>query len=238
MPPAPRLVLLAVALAAGLAACSLPPEIAGGAAPAATGAPAEADARVGSVQLHLTGNEASLPVFSLRGSQTLTLAFDVLTDDGGAPLEVSFQHTDRSGRPDLLPTEYLTGFERDDITDYRQSGATAVPYVHYRYSFPNTLVGFELSGAYRLRVAERGGAVLFERAFYVSEDQAEATLGFGTTLAGGEAGLSVQPAARIEPRAALAAFAVDAPFNAANGWHGDPAKGSPALTVSRSNQFR
>lgn len=37
---------------------------------------------------------------------------------------------------------------------------------------------------------------------------------------------------------ALAAFAVEAPFNAANGWHGDPAKGSPALTISRTNQFR
>jgi len=38
--------------------------------------------------------------------------------------------------------------------------------------------------------------------------------------------------------AALAAFTVDAPFNAANGWQGDPAKGSPALSISRSNQFR
>lgn len=37
---------------------------------------------------------------------------------------------------------------------------------------------------------------------------------------------------------ALATFAVDAPFNAANGWHGDPAKGSPTLTISRTNQFR
>jgi endo-1,4-beta-xylanase len=37
---------------------------------------------------------------------------------------------------------------------------------------------------------------------------------------------------------ALATFAVDAPFHAANGWHGDPAKGSPALTLSRTNQFR
>lgn len=37
---------------------------------------------------------------------------------------------------------------------------------------------------------------------------------------------------------ATASFAVDAPFNAANGWHGDPAKGSPALTIARSNQFR
>ena len=206
MPSASRLAL-PLLLAAALAACSLPPEaFESGPARAVSNALAATDTRVRTVQLHLTGEEASLPVLSLRGSQTLTLAFDVLTDTGGEPLEVSFQHTTRDGVPDLLPTEYLTGFERDDITDYRTSGATAVPYVHYRYSFPNALVGFELSGAYRLRVAERGGAVLFERVFYISEDQAEATLAFGTTLAGGDAGFSVQPAARVQPRPALAAF--------------------------------
>ena len=199
---AARASALLVALA--VSSCTLPPEaFDSDPAAAASTSPAATDARVRTVQLHLTGEEASLPVLSLRGSQTLTLAFDVLTDGGGEPLEVSFQHTTRDGRPDLLPTEYLTGFERDDITDYRASGGTAVPYVHYQYAFPNALVGFELSGAYRLRVAQRGGAVLFERAFYVSEDQAETTLAFGATLAGGDAGLSVQPAARIQPRAAL-----------------------------------
>ncbi|HEX8386551.1 MAG TPA: type IX secretion system plug protein domain-containing protein, partial [Rubricoccaceae bacterium] len=198
---------LALAAACGLAACSLPPE-------AYDTAPSEAptvglaatDSTVRTIQLHITGEEASLPVLSLRGAQTLTLAFDRLVDDGGRPLEVSFQHTTREGRPDLLPTEFLTGFERDDITDYRASGATAVPYVHYEYSFPNALVGFKLSGAYRLRVAERGGATLFERVFYVSEEQAEVDLAFGATLAGGDVGLSVQPAARVRPRAALTDF--------------------------------
>ncbi len=203
-----RLATLASALL--LSACALPPELerdsTGPVPPATTAALAATDARVRTVQLHLTGEEATLPVLSMRGSQTLTLEFDVLTEGSGAPLEVSFQHTTRAGVPDLLPTEYLTGFERDDITDYRPSGATAVPYVHYRYTFPNTLVGFEKSGAYRLRVSERGGPVLFERPFYLSEDRAEATLGFGTTLAGGNAGISIQPAARIQPQPDLARF--------------------------------
>lgn len=206
----PRLALLAlVATGSAVAGCSLPPEFEGGpAVPAAgmTATLAAADSAVGAVQLFITGTEASLPVLSLRGSQTLTLAFDLVGDDAAAPLSVSFQHTTRDGVPDLLPTEFLTGFERDDIVDSRVSGATAVAYTHYRYAFPNTQVGFRLSGAYRLRVARRDGTVLFERPFYISEDQAEATLGFGTTLSGGQAGLSVQPAARVAPRQSIARF--------------------------------
>ncbi len=38
--------------------------------------------------------------------------------------------------------------------------------------------------------------------------------------------------------AATAMFSLDAPFNSSAGWNGDPAKGGPALTISRSNQFR
>lgn len=216
MPPALRRALgrLAVVAVLGLAAlaghgfagCSLPPEAYDSVPAAAQAGPVAPDSTVRTVQLHVTGEEASLPVLSLRGAQTLSLAFDVLTDGGGRPLEVTFLHTTRDGRPDLLPTEFLTGFERDDITDYRASGATAVPYVHYAYTFPNSLVGFRLSGAYRLRVSERGGPVLFERVFYVSEEQAEVDLAFGATLAGGDVGLSVQPAARVRPRAALNDF--------------------------------
>ncbi len=206
-----RLALLASLVTAGaaFAACSLPPEFEGGSGAARpTNLPtlAPTDSSVGAVQLFITGNEASLPVLSLRGAQTLTLAFDLIGDDVAAPLSVSFQHTTRDGVPDLLPTEFLTGFERDDIVDSRVSGATAVPYTHYQYAFPNTQVGFRLSGAYRMRVSRGNGTVLFERPFYVSEDQAEATLGFGTTLAGGTAGVSVQPAARISPRQAISRF--------------------------------
>lgn len=163
------------------------------------------DVDIRTVQLHAESDEASLPILTLGESDRLRLAFDWLVADGGRPLEVSFVHTDRTGREDLLPTEYLTGFERDDLTDYRRSGVSTIPYVHYEYRFPNARIGFELSGNYRLQVRD-GGRLLFERPFFVAERLAEVSLGFGTTLAGGQAGVSVQPAARVRPGPALAGF--------------------------------
>lgn len=58
----------------------------------------------------------------------------------------------------------------------------------------------------------------------------------GDIAAGGTADLPVT--IDFSNCAATAMFAVDLPFNAAGGWHGDPAKGSSPLSVSRGNQFR
>ena len=78
MSPAQRCALGRLALVAfgglaahGLAACSLPAEAYDSApADAPTASLAATDSTVRTVQLHLTGEEASLPVLSLRGSQT------------------------------------------------------------------------------------------------------------------------------------------------------------------------
>ena len=162
--------------------------------------------RVGAVQLHATGDEASLPVLAL-GAGTLTLEFDVRGQELGRALEVSFVHTDRQGREDLLPSEYLTGFERDNIQDFERSGASvAQPYVHYRYTFPNASIGFAVSGNYRLRVTDPDGALLLEAPFYVSEELAEVDLAFGATVQGGSVGFAVQPAARVRPDARIQEF--------------------------------
>ena len=189
---------LAVVLTALVVGCSLPPEAYDEAAGSAPDAPVAQSADVGTVQLYQTGEEASLPVLFMGGRESLTLAFDWFVADGGRPLTVEFLHLTRDGVPDLLPTEYLTGFERDDLTDYRRSGVSTVPYVHYEYTFPNGRIGFELSGNYRLRVSD-GSTVLFERPFFVTEQLAEVRMGFGATLAGGSSGVSIQPAARVTP---------------------------------------
>lgn len=165
------------------------------------------DEAVRTIQLHESSQEASLPVLTLGGSQTLTLSFDRLTDGAPEAVEVSFRHTNREGRADLLPTEYLTGFDRDDIQDYRQSGNTAVPYVHYRYTFPNGRIGFRLSGNYELTVSDvRTGAELFVAPFFVVEQSAQAELAFGTTLLDGAVGNAIQPAARLTPGPQLAGY--------------------------------
>ena len=123
----------------------------------------------------------------------------MLTDGTGEPLEITFQHYDGDRPSSLLPTEVFTAFERDDLLDYRPSGATAVPYVHYEYSFPNASIGFRVSGAYRLTVADGAGAELFSVPFYVSEEAAEVELAFGATILGGSIGTAIQPAARVRP---------------------------------------
>ena len=195
-----------LALALVVPACALPEEAAeGGPAPAPERVPApgewtvESD-QVGAIQLYRTGEEASLPVLVLGAGETLTLAFDLVGEEVGRPLAVSFVHTDRLGRADLLPSEYLSGFEQDQILSYERSSASvAVPYVHYRYAFPNRQIGFRISGNYRARVAETDGTVLFEVPFYVSEELADVELGFGSTVQGGSTGLAVQPGARVRP---------------------------------------
>ena len=196
-----------------LAACAPPDEaFEGGEAPAPvrSAAPGEwvyASDRIGGAQLYRTGDEASLPVLVLGARNTLTLAFDVVGEEAGRPLDVSFVHTDRLGRPDLLPTEYLTGFERDDVLDYRRSGAAvAVPYVHYEYTFPNESIGFSLSGNYRVRVSEPDGTPLFEAPFYVSEELAEVGLAFGSAIQGGSVGTSIQPSVRVRPGGRIREF--------------------------------
>ncbi|MDT0630793.1 type IX secretion system plug protein domain-containing protein [Rubrivirga litoralis] len=211
MTPARSLALLVVC---ALAACAPPDEAFDGdgpaPAPVRAAAPGEwvyASDAVGAAQLYQTGDEASLPVLTLGGAGTLTLAFDLLGQEAGAPLDVSFVHTDRLGRPDLVPSEYLTAFERDDILDYRPSGAAvAVPYVHYEYAFPNESIGFRVSGNYRVRVSRPDGTPLFEAPFYVSEELAQVGLAFGAAVQGGTVGTSIQPSVQVRPDRRIAQF--------------------------------
>ena len=194
---------LVTCLALAVSACSLPPELEGEAQPPPVDAadrPIRArvlDASVRTVQLYETGREVSLPILTMGRRETLTLAFDRLTDSPSG-VSVRFRHLGLDGPSTLLPTEYLTGFERDDVLDYRPSGATAVPYVHYEYRFPNPRIGFRISGAYEVAATDsRTGEELFTMPFFVTEQSASVQLAFGTTLLDGAIGTGIQPAARV-----------------------------------------
>ncbi len=162
------------------------------------------DDTIGTVQLYRTGDEGALPVLPLGSGETLTLEFDVL-GEYGEPLSVYFYHADRNWRRDLLPVEYLRTFTSDDLRDYEPSLGTEVRYAHYEYRFPNSNIGFLRSGNYVLRVTEPGRerAVLFERAFFVTEQAAEVEFAVQDGLAGGVGGAFLQPVARIQPPSAF-----------------------------------
>ncbi len=149
------------------------------------------------IQLYRTGDEGALPILPFGSGQTLTLEFDLLADFGET-FSVYFYHADRQWRRDLLPVEYLKTFQSDDILDYEPSLATEVRYSHYEYVFPNPNIQFLRSGNYVLRVTEPGDerAVMFEQAFFVTEQAAEVDFAVRSGLG---TGAYFQPVARLRP---------------------------------------
>ena len=154
---------------------------------------------VRSIQLYAL-RENALPIHQLRGGPSLTLEFDVL-GNAPRPLSIYFYHANRDWERDLYRSEYMSSFHRDDLYDYEMSTTTRLPYIHYRYEFPNTNTGFLLSGNYVLRISEQGqeDRALFERPFYVVEGSAPSILSLENVLAGGQSGPVIQPFLRFTP---------------------------------------
>lgn len=144
--------------------------------------------------------DAQLPVVTLESGEQLKLSFDLMAARG-RPLNVYFYQATRRWERRLAPSEYMQGFQRDDLTDYELSEATQVSYTHYTYAFPNERIDFALSGNYIVRVTEQGDeqAVLFERAFFISEQEGRIDLRFDRVPVAGVNGLAVQPLVRMRP---------------------------------------
>ena len=125
--------------------------------------------------------------------------------------------------PSQLPGINLTG----SIATKAGTADARVWTLSFTNAGPGTAYGAKLAG---LTLRQTGGAAC----------SSVVKTGFPISLGDIAAGTTANANVSIDFSgcAALAAFTVDAPFNAANGWHGDPAKGSPALTLSRTNQFR
>ena len=157
---------------------------------------------VRTIQLYQADDERRLPVATLGGETSLTLEFDLMTEQG-RPLSVYFQHADRNWERDLTSSQILESFQNDRLLDYRPSRGTDVSYVHYEYRFPNDDIRFRVSGNYILRVTERGrpDSVLFEQPFFVAEQGGELRLGAESLPIPGQQIPSILPRARYLPPA-------------------------------------
>lgn len=177
---------------------------------------AEPTDEVRTIQLYEGNDERRLPILSLQqGNGTLTLEFDLMARQG-RPLSVYFYHADRSWRRDLSPAQYLSSFQNDNLLDYQPSRGTLIPYVHYEYQFPNQDIDFRVSGNYIIRVTEQGreNDILFERAFFVSEQAGPVQLGIEDVIVSGQRQPSDIPIARFTPPSQLRAdpFSYDVCF--------------------------
>lgn len=151
--------------------------------------------------------EDELPILPLdpRGDvRQLKLEFDLM-EPNGRPLSIYFYHADRTWRRDLIPSEYLTSFQRDDLLDYTASRNTQVRYTHYTYTFPNNSMGFRVSGNYILRVTEQGREedVLFEMPFFITEGAGSPEIALNSIPVPGQNAPNVQPILAFTPPSGL-----------------------------------
>ncbi len=182
--------------------------------------------RVGTVQLYAEGRETSPPIIRLSGGAQLTLSFDLIASEG-RPLSVYYYQADRNWERRLLPSEFIDGFQRSDLTRYDLSQLSNVPFVHYEHTFPgdpndadpfaaNSAFRFTVSGNYIVRVTEQGreDEVLFERPFFVAEDRVGSELAVDAISLTGQSGLSLQPILRLNaaPEIAAQTFNLDVCF--------------------------
>lgn len=161
---------------------------------------AAAENSVRTVQLYQAGSEHNLPVIRLQTNQTLALEFDIMAEQG-RPLSVYFYHADRVWRRDLTASQFLESYQHDNLLDYEMSTGTQVPYVHYSYRFPNENIRFRISGNYIVRVTEQGSEedVLFERAFFITEQATALDFVTDRVLVGSYGYPSIQPFAEFRP---------------------------------------
>lgn len=93
-----------------------------------------------------------LPLINLSNREALSITFDELN------AEIDFYqftvvHCDAQWNPsELEPFEYIEGTFVNDITNFRASTNTYIPYIHYQFDFPNNNIRITKSGNYLLKV--------------------------------------------------------------------------------------
>jgi hypothetical protein len=87
------------------------------------------------------------PIIPLSGG-IIEFHFDMLSDEQEA-LQYIVRHCDKNWKiSDLMTSEYINGFNGDQIRDFDISFNTLDDYVHYTFTFPNSISSPRISGNY------------------------------------------------------------------------------------------
>ncbi|MEZ4997409.1 MAG: DUF5103 domain-containing protein [Bacteroidales bacterium] len=120
------------------------------------------------------------PFLQPGSGDQITLSFDIIEGDGSA-LWYNTVHCDRDwNRSDLFTSDYMEGFEENQVTDFAPSFNTRINYIHYSLSLPNNDVRFLVSGNYVITfwTADEPEKPVLIRRFFISEGTSPASVTF------------------------------------------------------------
>ncbi len=120
------------------------------------------------------------PFLQPGSGDQITLSFDIIEGDGSA-VWYNIVHCDRDwNRSDLFTSDYMEGFEENQVTDFAPSFNTRINYIHYSLSLPNNDVRFLVSGNYVITfwTADEPEKPVLIRRLFISEGTSPASVTF------------------------------------------------------------
>lgn len=133
-----------------------------------------------SVQVLVNGDWNSYPIINLKSNENdlIEISFDQLTEESFARLryKIILCNADWSKNNELIESEYLDGFNDNQITNYTSSLNTSIPYIHYSIGLPNEEVTPKLAGNYVVEVYDEDDIeqkTLLTACFSILEEQVQ-----------------------------------------------------------------
>lgn len=134
-----------------------------------------------SVQCYRGNDERNLPYMYLKENQQITIEFDELKASPQA-YYYTIEHCNYDWQPSrLMVSDYWDDLSYFQITDFRSSQSTLVPYIHYTFQIPNK---FKVSGNYLVKVYKDldENDVVLTRRILVVEDPLKIKFGEGQAI--------------------------------------------------------
>lgn len=131
-----------------------------------------AQSSVKSLKVAPLSNPYMPPIISLDGGDFIQVNFDYLDYDVHY-LRYRVTHCDAQWQPsDLVESEYVSGFNQADITQYAQCNNTFTHYYNYNFTLPNDEMQLLKSGNYLITIFEQSDpdVVVAQARFSVSEN--------------------------------------------------------------------
>jgi hypothetical protein len=127
------------------------------------------------VLLYNSSVEQSFPMIQLNSGELIQLKFDDFHDEY-SNYAYTIEHCDAEWNLSPISSmEYIRGFNRNFITEYKFSSNTNQNYIHYSLQFPNNDVQFLISGNYILKVfpSNDESHPLFSARFMIYENKVQ-----------------------------------------------------------------
>ena len=124
-----------------------------------------------SLQVKVEGEFISTPFIALNGDKKIEISFDALFRASGRFAYTVVHCNADWKKSDLLPIEYMKGFQRETIENYANAIGATTHYTHYRISFPNERTQLTVSGNYAVQVFEEDapGKIVLTACFSIVE---------------------------------------------------------------------